>query len=128
MLSETSIQYRMKKFLALGRAPVGELLSLGVRTSLSHLQVPGHRSELAFGFLGGNEKPVPVVAMLGRVRHTLYSDDCLFSANVHKFHFYEGHALSTVVYPIRVMARLGVKAVIGEKCYPPPPISRILEL
>lgn len=54
--------------------------------------VPGHQSELAFGFLGKNG--VPVVAMLGR------------------FHFYEGHALSTVVYPIRVMARLGVQEVI----------------
>ncbi|PPR03366.1 hypothetical protein CVT24_012491 [Panaeolus cyanescens] len=52
--------------------------------------VPGHKSELAFGFLG----TVPVVAMLGR------------------FHPYEGHGLSSVVYPVRVMARLGVKNMI----------------
>ncbi|KAJ3570888.1 hypothetical protein NP233_g4111 [Leucocoprinus birnbaumii] len=54
--------------------------------------VQGHNSELAFGLLG--KGGVPVVAMLGR------------------FHFYEGHSLSTVVYPIRVMAKLGVKEII----------------
>jgi len=31
-----------------------------------------------------------------------------------KFHYYEGHPLSTVVYPIRVIASLGVKEVISE--------------
>ncbi|KDQ32740.1 hypothetical protein PLEOSDRAFT_1034076 [Pleurotus ostreatus PC15] len=55
--------------------------------------VPGHRSSLAFGFMGDNQK-VPVVAMLGR------------------FHPYEGHSLSTVVYPIRVLAALGIKDII----------------
>ncbi|KAF8260161.1 nucleoside phosphorylase domain-containing protein [Lactarius quietus] len=44
--------------------------------------VPGHRSELAF------------VAMLGRL------------------HPYEGHSLATVVYPIRLMADLGVRDLI----------------
>ncbi|KAH9983121.1 hypothetical protein BJV77DRAFT_954694 [Russula vinacea] len=52
--------------------------------------VPGHRSELAFGKVGD----VPVVAMLGR------------------FHAYEGYSLDTVVYPIRLMAALGVKDLI----------------
>ncbi|RDB28117.1 Purine nucleoside phosphorylase [Hypsizygus marmoreus] len=52
--------------------------------------VPGHKSALAFGLLGG----VPAVAMLGR------------------FHAYEGHPFPTIVYPIRVMARLGVKNII----------------
>ncbi|CAA7268811.1 unnamed protein product [Cyclocybe aegerita] len=55
--------------------------------------VPGHKSALAFGFLGAGEG-VPVVAMLGR------------------FHPYEGHSLSSVVYPVRVMAKLGVKDII----------------
>ncbi|KAF8056904.1 nucleoside phosphorylase domain-containing protein [Lyophyllum atratum] len=55
--------------------------------------VPGHKSALAFGLLGAGEG-VPVVAMLGR------------------FHPYEGHKFPTVVYPIRVMARLGVKNII----------------
>ncbi|KAF8609015.1 inosine guanosine and xanthosine phosphorylase family protein [Ceratobasidium sp. AG-I] len=55
--------------------------------------VQGHRSELAFGKIGEGEG-VPVVAMLGR------------------FHAYEGHSLAESVYPIRIMALLGVKSVI----------------
>ncbi|KAF9485616.1 hypothetical protein BDN70DRAFT_795447 [Pholiota conissans] len=55
--------------------------------------VPGHKSALAFGILGGGVG-VPVVAMLGR------------------FHPYEGHSLSSVVYPVRIMAKLGVKDII----------------
>ncbi|KAG5649653.1 hypothetical protein H0H81_002687 [Sphagnurus paluster] len=55
--------------------------------------VPGHKSSLAFGLTGKGEG-VSVVAMLGR------------------FHPYEGHAFPTVVYPIRIMARLGVKNII----------------
>ncbi|EIN14522.1 inosine guanosine and [Punctularia strigosozonata HHB-11173 SS5] len=55
--------------------------------------VPGHKSTLAFGLMGDGED-VPVVAMLGR------------------FHPYEGHKLSTVTYPIRVLARLGVQNMI----------------
>ncbi|KAH9173909.1 inosine guanosine and xanthosine phosphorylase family protein [Lactarius sanguifluus] len=52
--------------------------------------VLGHRNELAFGKVGD----VPVVAMLGR------------------FHPYEGHSLATVVYPIRLMADLGIQDLI----------------
>lgn len=55
--------------------------------------VPGHKSELAFGIVGPG-KGTPAVAMLGR------------------FHFYEGHSFRDVVYPIRLMARLGVKNII----------------
>ncbi|KAF8624746.1 hypothetical protein AX17_007077 [Amanita inopinata Kibby_2008] len=55
--------------------------------------VPGHKSALAFGLMGEDEG-VPVVAMLGR------------------FHYYEGHAFQTIMYPIRVMAQLGVKSII----------------
>ncbi|KAJ7638405.1 nucleoside phosphorylase domain-containing protein [Roridomyces roridus] len=55
--------------------------------------VHGHKSSLAFGFMGPGEG-VPVVAMLGR------------------FHPYEGHQIRTVVYPIRVMAKLGIKDII----------------
>ncbi|TEB25538.1 inosine guanosine and xanthosine phosphorylase family protein [Coprinellus micaceus] len=55
--------------------------------------VPGHKSALAFGLLGSGDG-VPVVAMLGR------------------FHPYEGHGLSTVVFPVRVMAKLGVRDLL----------------
>ncbi|KAJ3807695.1 nucleoside phosphorylase domain-containing protein [Lentinula lateritia] len=55
--------------------------------------VPGHRSSLAFGLMGSGAG-VPVIAMLGR------------------FHPYEGHRLSSVVYPVRVMAKMGVNDII----------------
>ncbi|KAI0672098.1 hypothetical protein C8Q78DRAFT_1025270 [Trametes maxima] len=58
-----------------------------------HSTVPGHKGALAFGLTGPGDG-VPVVAMLGRL------------------HPYEGHKLATVVYPIRVMTRLGVKHLI----------------
>ncbi|EIM87429.1 inosine guanosine and xanthosine phosphorylase family protein [Stereum hirsutum FP-91666 SS1] len=67
--------------------PYADLEGFGTSTVL------GHKSELAFGFVGEGEG-VPVVAMLGR------------------FHPYEGHGLATVAYPIRFMAALGVKNVI----------------
>ncbi|KAI5894085.1 uncharacterized protein SCHCODRAFT_02540180 [Schizophyllum commune H4-8] len=52
--------------------------------------VAGHKGVLAFGLLAG----APVVAMLGRL------------------HPYEGHALPAVCFPIRILARLGVQALI----------------
>ncbi|GJE96672.1 purine-nucleoside phosphorylase [Phanerochaete sordida] len=52
--------------------------------------VQGHKSALAFGLIG----EVPVVAMLGR------------------FHPYEGHPMRTVAYPIRLLAKLGVKELL----------------
>ncbi|KAL1742432.1 nucleoside phosphorylase domain-containing protein [Schizophyllum fasciatum] len=52
--------------------------------------VAGHKGVLAFGLLAG----APVVAMLGRL------------------HPYEGHALPAVSFPIRILARLGVQALI----------------
>jgi len=57
------------------------------------INVDGHESALAFGRIGEG-KGVPVVAMLGR------------------FHTYEGHSLASSIFPIRVMALLGVKSVI----------------
>ena len=52
--------------------------------------VVGHSGRLVIGSIGGRR----VAALAGRA------------------HFYEGHDLGTVVFPVRVMARLGVKRVI----------------
>jgi purine-nucleoside phosphorylase len=59
--------------------------------------VRGHKNALAFGLISeGDDQGIPVVAMLGR------------------FHYYEGHEFQTVMYPVRVMARLGVRDIISE--------------
>jgi len=52
--------------------------------------VAGHGGALVLGRCGG----VPVAAMKGRV------------------HFYEGYTLREVVFPVRVLARLGVKTLL----------------
>ncbi|MCU0494367.1 MAG: purine-nucleoside phosphorylase [Chloroflexaceae bacterium] len=54
-------------------------------------QVHGHRSELALGHLGGQ----PVAVMRGR------------------FHFYEGHTMQQVTFPVRVMRALGCHTLIA---------------
>lgn len=64
--------------------PYGELPGFLIST------VEGHKNTLVFGLCGG----VPVVAMLGR------------------FHAYEGHPFQTIMFPVRVMARLGVRNLI----------------
>ncbi len=52
--------------------------------------VEGHDGKLIYGFLAGKE----VLALKGR------------------FHFYEGYSMQDVVYPIRVLAQLGVESLI----------------
>lgn len=52
--------------------------------------VDGHRGNLIFGFIDN----IPVVIMQGRN------------------HYYEGHSMSDVTFPIRVMNMLGVKSLI----------------
>ncbi|GAA5923047.1 hypothetical protein JCM3775_006235 [Rhodotorula graminis] len=66
--------------------PYGDITGFGEST------VHGHKSALAFGFLGKTR--VPVVCQLGR------------------FHAYEGHDMQSVVYPIRVMKLLGASVAI----------------
>lgn len=50
----------------------------------------GHKGNLIVGMLGGR----PVMAMQGR------------------FHYYEGYSMQEVTFPVRVMARLGVKTLL----------------
>ncbi len=51
---------------------------------------PGHNGRLLFGTLGGKE----VVCMQGRL------------------HYYEGYSMEEITYPVRVMAKLGVKNLL----------------
>ena len=52
--------------------------------------VSGHKGQLVFGEINGKQ----VVMMQGR------------------FHFYEGHSIQKVVFPIKVMKKLGIKTII----------------
>ncbi len=52
--------------------------------------VKGHKGRLVFAVINGKN----VVMMQGR------------------FHFYEGHSIKKVVYPVKVMKKLGVKTII----------------
>ena len=52
--------------------------------------VPGHKGQFVAGRFGGK----PVICMQGRL------------------HFYEGHALSDIIFPVRVMKQLGVTSLI----------------
>ncbi|KAL3455640.1 nucleoside phosphorylase domain-containing protein [Aspergillus heterothallicus] len=56
-----------------------------------HLTVAGHAGKLVFGLL---DKQVPAVLMVGRA------------------HYYEGHSIDQVTFPIRVFKLLGVDTVI----------------
>lgn len=63
--------------------PYGEIPNFKTSTAI------GHKGNLIFGTLGGKN----VMAMQGR------------------FHYYEGYTMREVTFPIRVMARMGVKTL-----------------
>ncbi|KAL8278540.1 hypothetical protein RQP46_009032 [Phenoliferia psychrophenolica] len=81
-----------------GLGGLGEILADKVVVPYSSIPgfaqstVAGHKSALAFGLLG--ERRVPVVCQLGR------------------FHAYEGHPMSLVILPMRLMKALGISHVI----------------
>lgn len=52
--------------------------------------VPGHKGQLVFGEING----LKAVMMQGR------------------YHFYEGHPMQAVVFPVKVMSKLGIKTLI----------------
>ncbi|PYH48303.1 purine-nucleoside phosphorylase [Aspergillus saccharolyticus JOP 1030-1] len=56
-----------------------------------HLTVAGHAGRLVFGHLNGQ---VPAVLMVGRA------------------HYYEGHSIDRVTFPVRVFKLLGIDAII----------------
>lgn len=82
--------------LGTGLGELAEKVTDGVTVPYSQIPhfpistVPGHNGNLLMGYLQGK----PVMVMQGR------------------FHFYEGYDLKEVTYPIRVMAKLGIKSLI----------------
>lgn len=87
---------RVGVVLGSGLAAFGNAVDDAVRVpyaEIPHFPRPtaeGHKGELVLGTVKG----VPVAVMSGRV------------------HFYEGYSEQQVVYPVRVLGRLGVKTVI----------------
>lgn len=56
--------------------------------------IPGHAGKLVIGKLADTENSPVIAALAGRV------------------HFYEGHAMDTVVFPVRMLINLGAKHVL----------------
>ncbi|UBM58394.1 purine-nucleoside phosphorylase [Marinilongibacter aquaticus] len=81
--------------IVLGTGLNGLLKEIEVEREILYADIPGfveatvefHPGKLVFGRLSGK----PVVCMSGR------------------FHYYEGHSMAQVVFPIRVMYKLGIK-------------------
>lgn len=81
--------------IILGTGLGGLVEKIDVRYALDYHEIPdfpvstveGHRGRLIFGLLGGRR----VVAMQGR------------------FHYYEGYTPQEIVFPVRVLTRLGIR-------------------
>lgn len=92
------IKVHPKIVLVLGSGLGGFADDLEDATMISYAQIPhfpttsaiGHAGNLVAGRIGG----VPVAAMQGRV------------------HYYEGHSLQRVTFPMRVFFRLGIKGAL----------------
>lgn len=82
--------------LGSGLAPIADRLENKVVIPYSEIPhfkestAPGHEGRFIFGDLGG----VPILCMQGRL------------------HYYEGYSMQELTYPIRVMAKLGIKNLI----------------
>ncbi|MEE2643507.1 MAG: purine-nucleoside phosphorylase [Myxococcota bacterium] len=68
----------------------GEFIDYSALPGFPKSTIVGHRGRLALGTLEGTE----CVCMQGRV------------------HYYEGHSMATLAFPVRLMARLGVKHLL----------------
>jgi purine-nucleoside phosphorylase len=84
--------------IILGTGLGGLAKEIEVERTLPYKEIPHfpistvetHEGKLLFGKLGGKS----VIAMQGR------------------FHFYEGYSMKQITYPIRVMAKLGIKSLL----------------
>lgn len=94
--SKTSFQPRIGLVLGSGLGAFADTFKADATIKFSeipHYSAPtvvGHGGKLVFGKIDD----VPVVCQQGRV------------------HFYEGHSMTAVAHPVRVLAKLGVKTVI----------------
>ena len=92
------IKSQPKIALVLGSGLGGFADDLSGSTVIPYAQIPHFPATSAIGHAGnlvvGKMSDVPVAAMQGRV------------------HYYEGHSLQRVTFPMRVFVRMGIKAVL----------------
>ena len=89
-------KYRIGIILGTGLGELGK--SIEIKHTIPYAGIPhfpvstvqGHKGNLLIGKFGGKN----VIAMQGR------------------FHFYEGHPIQKVVFPVKVMKKIGVKTLI----------------
>ena len=96
ILSKTKLRPRVGLVLGSGLGAFADQFAAATR--IGYEKIPHFPRSTAIGHAGrlviGKVDDVPVVAMQGRV------------------HFYEGYSLKEVIFPMRVFARMGVRAVI----------------
>jgi purine-nucleoside phosphorylase len=96
ILKRTSLHPKIGLVLGSGLGAFAD--SLTEAQAVPYSEIPSFPQSTAIGHAGrmvvGNAGQVPVAAMQGRV------------------HLYEGYSAQQVAYPIRVFARMGIKAVI----------------
>jgi len=96
LLSHTPLRPRIALVLGSGLGGFADELTDSIR--IPYTDIPGFPRSTAIGHAGqmviGKSEGIPVAAMQGRV------------------HLYEGYTVSQVAFPIRVFARMGVRAVI----------------
>lgn len=96
VLSKTQLRPRIGLVLGSGLGAFADSVSSATRIPFSEIPhfppstAPGHAGQMVVGEVDGT----PVAVMQGRV------------------HFYEGYTPQQVIYPVRVLARMGVKALI----------------
>jgi len=96
ILSKTKLRPRIGLVLGSGLGAFADEFSSATRIdykkipSFPHSTAIGHAGRMVIGKVGD----IPVAAMQGRV------------------HFYEGYAMREVIFPMRVFARMGIRAVI----------------
>jgi purine-nucleoside phosphorylase len=96
VLSQTKLRPQIGVVLGSGLGALAD--ELGDATRTPYAKIPSFPLSTAVGHAGqmviGKAGDIPVVAMQGRV------------------HLYEGYSAAEVVFPIRVLARMGIRALI----------------
>lgn len=94
--SKTKLRPKVAVVLGSGLGAFADDLKDAIR--IPYERIPGFPRSTAIGHAGnlviGKAAGIPVAVMQGRV------------------HFYEGHSLQDVIFPVRVLGRLGIRAVV----------------